>query len=153
MTNKPKEIITMIVVDADGEIITAANGHVSSDNPELVKKVKEAGYFGFPSIRFFEPSGTDVSPSLDPNDLIGITAALFSAKPGRTILLEAPAEVQEWLEEERAKLGGSCVSRTPNPKNLTFEELQAEASKTLEPKEIMRRHLEKWGNEKSQGDK
>lgn len=108
MTKKNKEIITMIVVDADGEIITAANGHVSSENPELVKKVKNAWL----SIRLIYPFGTRVTPSLrDPENLLGITAALFSARLGRTRLLEAPAEVWEWMRNDH-ELRGGCISES-----------------------------------------
>lgn len=109
MTKKTKKAVQMIVVDADGEIITAANGHVSSDNPELVKKVKNAWL----SVRLIYPFGTRVTPSLrDPENLIGITAALFSARPGRTRLLEAPAEVWEWMKNDHALRGG-CISASP----------------------------------------
>lgn len=94
--------INLIVVDADGEIITAANGHVSSDNPELVKLVKRSVFLPW-SVQLVRPFGRWVRPSLDPENLIGITAALFSAKPGRTQLLEAPSEVMEWFQEEHSR--------------------------------------------------
>lgn len=96
MTTK---IIKLIVVDADGEIITAANGLVSSDNRELVRLVKKEAKISTP-VQLVAPFGRTVYANLDPEDLVGITAALFSARPGRTRLLEAPAEVWEWLEED-----------------------------------------------------
>lgn len=90
----------MIVVDADGEIITAANGLVSSDNPELVKAVKHRARIGT-WVRFVEPYGREVQANLDdPKDVIAITAALFAARPGRTRLLEAPNEVKEWISQD-----------------------------------------------------
>lgn len=90
----------MIVVDADGEIITAANGLVSSDNPELVKAVKHRARIGT-WVRLVEPYGREVQANLaDPKDVIAITAALFAARPGRTRLLEAPAEVKEWISQD-----------------------------------------------------
>jgi hypothetical protein len=144
MTNEINESMQLIVVDADGVIITYANGVITSDNPEFVKKVIEAGYYGFPPIRFFEPSGRYVNPNLDPHDLIGITAALFSARPGRTILLEAPAEVKEWFAEERANRSG-CIPESPSSEELTVEEWQTKMNKALAPEEIMRRHFERWG--------
>lgn len=95
-----KKIVQMIVVDADGEIITAANGLVSSDNPELVKAVKHRARIGT-YVRFVEPYGREVQANLDdPENLIGIAAALFTARPGRTRLLEAPAEVKEWILQD-----------------------------------------------------
>lgn len=113
MTNK----INMIVVDADGEIITAANGHVSSDNPELVKIVKRSVFLPW-SVQLVSPFGRRVRPSLDPENLIGITAALFSARPGRTKLLEAPPEVMEWFRDELSKRGGGCI---PNNSRKTSQ--------------------------------
>lgn len=111
----------MIVVDADGVIITAANGHVSSDNPELVKLVKKNALIGT-YVRLVEPHGKEIQASLDPQNLIGITAALFSARPGRTKLLEAPIEVLEWLREDTDS--GSEQDFSSEPKSL--EEAEAE---------------------------
>lgn len=99
----------LIVVDSDGELIVAANGHVSSDNRKLVKLVKEAAK-NRRAVRIVFPAGTRVRASLDPADLLGITAALFAAKPGRTILLQAPVEVTEWVAAESARTGGGCLS-------------------------------------------
>lgn len=99
MANKTNKITQLIVVDADGEIITAANGLVSSDNRELVKTVKTEAELGT-EVQMIVPFGERVRANLDdPKDLLGITAALFSARPGRTRLLEAPGEVWEWFND------------------------------------------------------
>lgn len=100
-----KKITKLIVVDADGEIVTAANGLVSSDNRELVRLIKKEAKIGT-SVQLVPPFGREVTASLDPEDLVGITAALFSARPGRTRLLEAPAEVWDWLEEDHDNAEG-----------------------------------------------
>lgn len=95
-----KKIVQLIVVDADGEIITAANGLVSSDNQELVRAVKREAALNS-EIQMVAPFGERIRANLeDPHDLLAITAALFSARPGRTILLEAPAEVWTWFNNE-----------------------------------------------------
>lgn len=94
-----KYVTKLIVVDADGELITAANGQISSDNRELVKTIKREVLLGTRT-QLIPPFGRQVETSLDPDNLVGLTAALFSAKPGRTNLLEAPAEVWEWLQED-----------------------------------------------------
>lgn len=95
-----KNIVKMIVVDADGEIITAANGLVSSDNPQLVKEVKRRAMLGT-YVRFVEPYGREVQASLaDPSDSVKVAAALFAARPGRTKLLAAPDEVMAWISED-----------------------------------------------------
>jgi hypothetical protein len=100
MTNKTTKITQLIVVDADGEIITAANGLVSSDNRELVRLVKREAELGTP-VQMVAPFGEWVRANLeDPQNALGITAALFSARPGRTRLLEAPGEVWEWFNDE-----------------------------------------------------
>lgn len=96
MTNK---IVKMTVVDADGEIITAANNLVSSDNSELVRLVKLAAKIRT-EVQFVAPFGRTVQAELNPENPVGIAAALFAARPGRTRLLEAPSEVWDWLEED-----------------------------------------------------
>jgi hypothetical protein len=94
-----KYVTKLIIVDADGDIVTAANGAISSDNRELVRIIKREVNLGTLA-QLIPPFGRTVQASLDPNDLVGITAALFTARPGRTKLLEAPPEVWEWLEED-----------------------------------------------------
>jgi hypothetical protein len=144
MTKKTKESVQMIVVDADGTIITAANGLVSSDNPELVKAVKRAVSFRR-RIQIVQPSGSEIRANLDPKDLIGITAALFSAKPGRTRLLEAPAEVKEWFKLERADFGGGCLPLTSYPEDSKATDAEAfklKAIQSLDPMTIAREMFE-----------
>lgn len=94
-----KYVTKLIVVDADGELITSANGLISSDNRDLVRTIKREVLLGTRT-QLIPPFGRQVETSLDPNNLVGLTAALFSAKPGRTNLLEAPSEVWEWLQED-----------------------------------------------------
>jgi hypothetical protein len=115
----------LIVVDADGELIIAANGQISSDNRELVKRVKNAWF----PIQLIQPFGTVVRPSRDPENLVGLTAALFSAKPGRTRLLEAPDEVWEWMKEEYTKKGGGCL---PNASSIEPESFTDDTTGTPE---------------------
>lgn len=134
MTKKPKEIITMIVVDADGEIITAANGHVSSDNRELVKLVKRSVFLPW-TVQLVSPFGRRIRPSLDPEDLIGITAALFSARPGRTRLLSAPPEVMDWFKEEHTRRRGSGVVNPKDFKHRDLEDIARELAASVVKKE------------------
>jgi hypothetical protein len=131
-----KKPINLIVVDADGEIITAANGLVSSDNPELVKTVKRSVFLPW-SVQLVSPFGQKIRPSLDPNNLIGITAALYSAKPGRTRLLQAPPEVMEWFKEEHAKRGDSCLTDTRSfggSNQRTIEDIARELAESVKDK-------------------
>lgn len=133
MTDKKgmKKIVEMIVVDADGEIITAAHGLVSSDNPELVRLVKRAAKFGFP-VQLVAPFGRTVKPSLEPTDPVGITAALFAARPGRTKLLEAPAAVWGWLEEEEENSEGRSFGTA-----MSVEEYHSMRSAVANPDVLM----------------
>lgn len=119
MTKKNTNSVKVIVVDADGEIITAANGRISSDNPALTKIVKELAEIGM-EVQLVQPFGNYVRASLDPNNLIGITAALFSAKPGRTRLLEAPDEVWDWWNSESS--AGTC-HHTVDPAGENFSSM------------------------------
>lgn len=126
MTTKMKKIVQLIVVDADGEIITATNGLVSSDNRELVRLVKQGAELGTP-VQMIAPFGEHVRANLeDPQDALGITAALFSARPGRTRLLEAPGEVWEWFNDADSHDGeGDSFDDAFSPEEL--EALMAEA--------------------------
>ena len=101
-----KRMPKLIVVDADGDIVTAANGQVSSDNRSLVRVIKREVLFRT-KVQLVAPFGQKVRATLNPDDLIGTTAALFSARPGRTRLLEAPDEVWNWFKEE--SLSASCT--------------------------------------------
>ena len=94
-----KKLTKLIVVDSDGVVITCANGLVSIEDPERVRTVKREALLGTP-LQLVVPFGDWVNASLDPENLVGLTAALFSARPGRTRLLEAPAEVWDFFEEE-----------------------------------------------------
>lgn len=113
-----KYVTQLIVVDADGVIITAADGLISSDNRDLVKTIKREVFLGTRTQLVF-PFGRQVQASLDPTDLVGLTAALFSARPGRTKLLEAPAEVWEWMREDMEDSEGDSF-----PDVMTVEESQ-----------------------------
>lgn len=114
------ELVKMIVVDADGEVITAANGYVSSNNRELIRKVKIAARLQ-KQIQLVAPHGKLITASLEKDNLVGITAALFSAKPGRTRLLEAPKEVLDWIKEEYSQGKGECRTISPEDEASGFQ--------------------------------
>ena len=118
MTKKDKNVIKTIVVDADGDIITSSNGYLSSDNRELVRSIKREVLFRS-KVQLVAPYGQKIRASLDPEDLIGNTAALFSARPGRTRLLEAPSEVWDWFRAEANTEEGPKISG----KDFTFNEM------------------------------
>jgi hypothetical protein len=132
MIYKTKRMPKLIVVDADGDIVTAANGQVSSDNRSLVRIIKKEALFRT-KVQLVAPFGQKVRATLNPDDLMGITAALFSARPGRTRLLEAPAEVWEWFKAE--KISASCSGHTSSinspDKDLPLRETTDEEIDTL----------------------
>lgn len=115
--------INMTVVDADGEIITAAFELVSSDNPELVRLVKAAAEIRA-DVQFIAPYGQTVEAELNRENPLGIAAALFAARPGRTKLLEAPAEVWDWLKNDSDENG--------EPDSYPVEMSEEEALQTME---------------------
>lgn len=124
MTPKNVKSIQMIIVDSDGEIITAANGRVSSNNPALVKIVKELAAIGM-EVQLIQPFGDYFRANLDTKNPIGIVAALFSVNPGRTRLLEAPDEVWEQLKGE--SLEGTCGHNVEtDEEGLAFESMSWE---------------------------
>lgn len=92
-----------VVVDSDGEILVATNGHVSGPY-EYVKEVKANALIGLP-VRLVEPYGELVVCDLSPDNLMGIVAALMSVKPGRSKIVDAPGEVFEWVDRNIEEYG------------------------------------------------
>lgn len=97
------KLTQIIVVDSDGEILTAADGQVGGSSGRVFM-VKRNNLLGTP-IRLTEPYGEPVRSELNIRNPIGIVAALFSAKPGRSKLLEAPPEVWDWIDSDIEKYG------------------------------------------------
>jgi hypothetical protein len=89
--------VQMIVVDSDGEILTAANGQLSGEYARI-QSIKRNLLLADP-VEMFAPYGDAVVPELDVQNPIAIVAALFSAAPGRTSLLDAPGEVWDWFHD------------------------------------------------------
>lgn len=144
-----KYVTQLIVVDADGDIVTAANGSPSSANRELVRTIQREVNLGT-LIQLTPPFGRSVQASLDPEDVVGITAALFSARPGRTRLLEAPPEVWEWLEEDMESSEEDSFEDA-----FTVEESRAmfDAAENFHNTDKSVRLLLGLGEEDSQGEK
>jgi hypothetical protein len=120
MIYKTKRMPKVIVVDSDGDIITSANGQLSSDNRELVSIIKREVLLRS-KVQLVAPFGQKIRANLDPEDLLGNTAALFSARPGRTRLLEAPPEVWAWLKQET--ITKSCTGNTSSGKDFQFKDM------------------------------
>lgn len=85
-----------IVVDSDGELIVWTNGSLSA-SPKLKKRVKEASQFDR-EVELIHGVQPVVANLNDDEDFLAITAAMFSASPGRSRLLEAPQVVTDWFE-------------------------------------------------------
>lgn len=85
----------IIAVDSDGELLTIANTVVKGPK-ELTNRVKKAVMLE-KKIQFTEPYGETVTASLNIEKPIEVLAALWAANPGRSVLLEAPEEIIEWL--------------------------------------------------------
>lgn len=146
MIYKTKRMPTLIVVDADGDIITAANGQLSSDNPELVRIVKREALFRR-KVQLVAPFGKKIRANLNPEDIMGVTAALFSARPGRTRLLEAPTEVWDWFKEEHSAAVCTGSGSEPSDKDFKFKEMTDSDTGTLLS------YFESKDQTESQGDK
>lgn len=98
----------LIVVDADGELLSCSNGHISGST-ELRRKAEIASLIGA-RVTLQAPFGEEVMADLtDPTNSLGIVAALFAAKPGRSRILTAPPEVWEWLDAD-AELNHEPIS-------------------------------------------
>lgn len=122
----------LIAVDSDGELIVYENGQVISNNPELVRIVKEQAKIGM-EVQLIQPFGDYFLASLDPENSIGITAALFSARPGRTRLLEAPNEVWDKFQSESYR-GGCGHTLDPDGEDfwsMSWEEMELETAREL----------------------
>ena len=130
MNKNPKKPV-VIVVDSDGDIITYTDGEITCDNPELVEKVEKAPFLPW-RVQLISPFGQYVRPSLDPANLIGVTAAMYSANPGRSRLLEGPKEVRQWFKKEYKRYGGGCIPQATGKRDYTprpLSEILAELSR------------------------
>lgn len=87
---------TVFVVDADGVLVVYANGVVSSDDKELVKTIRSMSERKL-HVKV-KPYGrqNSVEANLNGNHM-NILAALMSAKPGRTRVLEAPDDIMNFI--------------------------------------------------------
>ncbi|MGB3988249.1 MAG: hypothetical protein WBK67_00985 [Minisyncoccales bacterium] len=85
-------------IDVDGELIVCTNGLVSGKR-ELVRAIKDAATLELP-IQVTVPFGAEVPAGLGTGDPIRTLAALMHAAPGRCRILEAPAEVWAYFDEE-----------------------------------------------------
>lgn len=144
-----KYVTQLIVVDSDGDIVTSANGAISSDNLELIRMIRREVYKGT-LIRLVPPFGRTVEPSLNRDNLLGLTAALFSARPGRTRLLEAPPEVWEWMAEDMEDNEGDSFGEA-----FSVEESRAmfDAAENFHNTDKSVRLLLGLDEEKNRGDK
>lgn len=96
-----KYIVESIVIDADGELITAVNGQLKAENYALLKKVRDASTLRRPYC-IIMPYGDEVEANLDDywGNKIGFLSAMLQAAPGRSTILDAPQDIYAWLDEQ-----------------------------------------------------
>lgn len=94
--NDPTTVVSidnvLIVAIGMGESIA-----IRSENLEYVQSVKQA--VALSTLVTLIPLTKEVEASFDSN--VGILAALMSANPGRTIIVEIPEETEKFLEKLR----------------------------------------------------
>lgn len=95
---------------ASGRLVVNADGLIASWSPEegflgdqeLVRAAQLAAAAHIP-VTFFELPPVIASTS----SWVGALAALFDARPLRTLLVEAPVEVEDWIAENRHVCSGA----------------------------------------------
>lgn len=110
--------VHVIVVDSDGEILVSTNGELGGPL-SLVKKAKQNAAI-MKEVRLIEPFGRMVTADLNPENPLGIVAALMSVNPGRSRILECPSEVSSWLAEDSELYG------EPETPDEIYDELTGE---------------------------
>lgn len=86
-----------IVVDSDGSLVSCTvDGYVSADyrRREIIKEAVKYSR----KVRIVSPFGTEIIARLDTS--LGRLAALCCAAPDRSVVLQAPQEVWDWIEED-----------------------------------------------------
>lgn len=129
-----RKVSKSIVVDSDGVIITYTDGKMSSNNPEILERLENA--FFFRRVRFVMPFGTEVRPSRDPENIVGIAALMMSVRPGRSSVLEAPPEFWKWFDAEYASFGGGCIPSTSSWDKATLESPPYEYKETSQSADL-----------------
>lgn len=93
----------IIVVDSDGEILVSTNGELGG--PIKLVNIAKKNAAIMREVRLVEPFGRMIRADLDPENPLGIVAALMSVNPGRSRILECPSEVSTWLAEDTEMYG------------------------------------------------
>lgn len=115
-----------IVVDVDGVLMVATNGQLGG-NQKYANIAKRNSNI-MKEVRLVEPYGDLVTADLDPENPLGITAAMMSIKPGRSRVLDAPRSVLDWLIEQD-ELYGETI---PDDGAETLETIQQTPEQPLE---------------------
>lgn len=90
-TTPPKDFET--IVDADGRTAWCTEDGIFGGDPEMAQAAGRAAAAEV----VVEVFGHDIETSLD--DPIGRAGALFAANPGRTVIVDAPDEVLDFLAD------------------------------------------------------
>lgn len=90
-------------VDVDGELVTCVDGQLSG--PKDIVDLIKYNVLARTEVRLVQPYGRLFVASLNPEDRLGIVAALTSPSPGRSRVLTAPEEVWNYyaLEEREER--------------------------------------------------
>lgn len=94
MTKYREEYVVVI----DDKMLTAVDGHLSGDK-DLLRLAQQNALLRRP-IQIAPPYGEPVEAQLDdPNNRLGIIAAMMSPSPGRAKVVRAPYEVERYFAE------------------------------------------------------
>jgi len=87
-----------IVVVADGELVLWWQNRLWADRKATREQVELNATGRLPVTLLWGAPPVEANLD-DEKDLVAITAALMSAAPGRSYLVEAPAAVTDWFEK------------------------------------------------------
>lgn len=87
-----------IALSVNGVPVTCNAGVISCKNYKMRERIKRAALIG-EEVEFGAPMPTILTASNDPEDIIGLFAAMISPAPGRFEVVVAPDEVMEILQK------------------------------------------------------
>lgn len=95
-----------IVVDSDGILFMSVDGVLTCTDQKVIARARKHSTLNT-LVRLYDPFGEQVKADLTDyeNNKIGFVAAMIAANPGRSLILEAPADIMEWLEKDQEEHG------------------------------------------------
>lgn len=106
-----RNIFREIAVDSDGQLLICVDGKLSGPSELLAIARRNSNVREL--VQLVQPHGALYEANLDDGDPVGEVAALMSVAPGRSRIMEAPAEVFERLGDYGTEIVGDEPEAEP----------------------------------------